>query len=154
MIQQSHDILQALFNRMERSDRGQFQELQLLGRLHRKLGMIYLTLQNYPLAEHHFAEVCLLFSLHPSLLHSQELSMMLLDDDFRARGGAREQIENHKSSFPQFASSATVKESESLLNRGIAAFNKGPTQYDQAAELLALSVLKSRLCGSEMVLSL
>jgi hypothetical protein len=79
--------------------------------------------------------------------------MMLLDADFTARRGAREQIENHKHSFPQFASTATEKESQALLNLGIAAFNKGPSQYDHAAELLSQSVLKSRLCGSEMVLS-
>lgn len=78
---------------------------------------------------------------------------MLLDADFTARRGAREQIESHKFSFPQFASTATEKESEYLLNLGISAFNKGPSQYDRAAELLSQSILKSRLCGSEMVLS-
>jgi hypothetical protein len=55
--QESHDILQALFQKMERSDRGRFEDLQLFGRIHRKLAMIDLAQGDYPLAEHHFAEV-------------------------------------------------------------------------------------------------
>lgn len=134
--QESHDVLQTLFQRLERSDRGYFEDMQSFGRIHRKLAMIYFTEKRYDLAEYHFAE---------------ELGMMLLDCDITSRNHAVRNLAELKLLTPEFAISGTEKESQNLLNQGIAAFNKGLQGYSSAAELLTKSIRNSRLCGSLMV---
>ncbi len=124
---------------MERSDRGYFEDMQTFGRVHRKLAMAYFSTQQFDMAEYHFSE---------------ELAMMLLDEDSSSRVHALQFISQLRRNTPLFAPSATEKESQTLLNMGISAFNKGPSGYASAADLLLKAIRQSRLCGSEVVSSL
>ena len=80
--------------------------------------------------------------------------MMLLDCDMPSRILEVRNLGKLKESTPGFARNTTEKESQNLLNQGIAAFNKGLQGYSLAAELLTKSIQSSRLCGSLMVLFL
>lgn len=77
--------------------------------------------------------------------------MMLLDCDMTSRNHAVRNLSELKISTPEFAKSGTEKESQNLLNQGIASFNKGLQGYSVAAELLTKCIRSSRLCGSLMV---
>lgn len=77
--------------------------------------------------------------------------MMLLDCDMTSRNHAVRHLSELKLSTLEFAKSGTEKESQNLLNQGIASFNKGLQGYPVAAELLTKCIRSSRLCGSLMV---
>ena len=74
--------------------------------------------------------------------------MMLLDGDMTSRNNAIQFISDLKVSTPEFGRTATEKDSQTFLNQGIAAFNKGLQGYATAADLLTKSIRASRLSCS------
>jgi len=142
--QESHDVLESIYHRIERSDRGRFEDTQTFIRVHRKLAEVQLCRGNFEKAEYHFAE---------------ELSMMLLDSDFELRKVVVKHIQGLVSTYThngdsgccRFCPQANDSDAQDLLDIGISEFKKGPEFYPAASAHFRRAIRASRFCGAEVI---